>query len=129
MTHAAFAVILKDNQVLLVMPPDWVSQFSGHWNFPGGVVENGESPEEGVKREVLEETNIICDIKEQLATDHNEKFNTSIAIYKAAYVSGEVKIQEQEISKAQWFTIEDAICQPLAFDIKKVLLKLVEQLK
>ena len=121
MTRAAFAVIQKEDKLLFVKPPDWVSQFSGHWNFPGGVVEDGESLENGAKREVQEETNINCEIKELLATDHNEKFDTSITIFRAKYISGELKIQEHEISEAKWLTLKDALNEPLAFDIKKVL--------
>ena len=121
MTRAAFAVIQKGDNILLVKPPDWVSQFSGHWNFPGGVVEAGESLKDGAKREAEEETNIVCEVLELLATDHNEKFDTSIAIFRVKYISGEIKIQEHEISDAKWFTLKNALSEPLAFDIKKVL--------
>ncbi len=125
MTRGAFAVIIRGNKILFVKPPDWVSQFSGHWNFPGGVVEINETLEDGAKREAFEETNIVCEVEDLLMTDHNEKFNTSIAIYKAKYISGEIAIQSQEISEATWMTIEEALNEPLAFDIKKVLLRLV----
>lgn len=121
MTRGAFVVIQKDNEILLVRPPDWVSQFSGHWNFPGGVVNDEESLEDGAKREAFEETSIICEVKELLATDYNERSNTSIAIFRAQYVSGDIKIEEREISDARWFTVEDALNQPLAFDIRKVV--------
>ncbi len=124
MKRGAFAVILKGDKLLFVKPPDWVSQFSGHWNFPGGVVEPGESLEEGAKREAFEETNIVCEIESLLMTDHNEKFDTSIAIFKAKYISGEVTIQPEEISEARWMTIEEALNEPLAFDIKQALLAL-----
>lgn len=124
MTHAAFAIILKDDKILFVKPPDWVTQFSGHWNFPGGVVEAGESLEAGAKREVFEETTVDCEIEQLIMTDHNEKFDTLIAIYKARYISGNVKIQAEEISESKWMTIEEAINEPLAFNIKEALLKL-----
>jgi ADP-ribose pyrophosphatase YjhB (NUDIX family) len=78
MTQGAFAAVLKDNQILLVKPPDWVSQFSGHWNFPGGVVDDGESLEEGAEREVFEETSVHCSVKKLLDSAYNEKFDTSI---------------------------------------------------
>ena len=125
MTRGAFAAVIKDNQILLVKPPDWVSQFSGHWNFPGGVVEEGESLENGAEREVFEETGIHCSIDGLLDTAHNETFNTSITIFKAIYISGELVIQEKEISDAAWFPIKDALSLPLAFEIKKTLEKLI----
>ncbi len=124
MKRGAFAVIQKGDKILFVKPPDWVSEFSGHWNFPGGIVKDGESLETGAKREAFEETNIVCEIQELLRTDHNKKYDTSIAIYKAKYISGELKTQLHEISDAKWMTVKDALNQPLAFDIKEVLLKL-----
>ena len=125
MTRAAFAVIQKANEVLLVKPPNWVSQYSNHWNFPGGVVEVDESLADGAKREVKEETNITCEVNELLATDHNNKYDTSISIFRATYISGDIKIQEHEIIDAQWFDINEALDLPLAFDIKKVLRELI----
>jgi ADP-ribose pyrophosphatase YjhB (NUDIX family) len=124
MKRGAFAVIIKEDKILFVKPPDWVSQFSGHWNFPGGVIKIGESLEDGAKREAFEETNIVCEIEDILMTDHNEKFDTSIAIFKAKYISGEVTIQPHEISEATWMTVKEALNEPLAFDIKKALIML-----
>ena len=125
MKRGAFVAILHNNSVLLVKPPDWVSQFSGHWNFPGGVVEDGETLEEGAIREVLEETNIVCEVQDLLFTDHNEKYDTSIAIFRGKYISGQAKIESHEISAISWFEIRDALEQPLAFNIKEVLSDLV----
>lgn len=124
MTRGAFAAISKEDKILFVKPPDWVSQYSNHWNFPGGVVESGESLEDGAVREVFEETSIVCEIEALLMTDHNHKFDTSITIFKAKYVSGDIVIQSHEISAATWMTAKEALQEPLAFDIKKALLKL-----
>ena len=124
MKRGAFVAILHNDKVLLVKPPDWVSQFSGHWNFPGGVVRDDESLEQGAKREALEETNIVCEVQDLLFSDHNEKYDTSIAIFRAKYISGEVKIQTQEISDISWFGLKESLEQPLAFNIKQVLLDL-----
>jgi ADP-ribose pyrophosphatase YjhB (NUDIX family) len=122
MKRGAFVAILHNDSVLLVKPPDWVSQFSGHWNFPGGVVWDNESLEEGAKREAMEETNIVCEVQDLLFSDYNEKYDTSIAIFRAKYISGQVKVQTQEISDISWFNLKESLEQPLAFNIKQVLL-------
>lgn len=124
MKRGAFAAVQKDDKILFVKPPDWVSQYSGHWNFPGGVVEENESLEDGAAREVLEETNTVCSIHNLLLSDYNDKFDTSIAIFRAEWISGEVKVQSSEISDTAWFTAQEALRQPLAFDIKKAILAL-----
>ena len=125
MTQAAFAAVLKDNQILLMKPSNWVEQFSGHWNFPGGVVETGESLEKGAEREVFEETGLLCSVGELIDTALNEKYDTAISIYKAGYIPGDIQIQENEISEAAWFPLADALELPLAFDIKLTLKKLI----
>jgi 8-oxo-dGTP diphosphatase len=53
------AVILDQARVLLVQrahPP-----LQGQWSLPGGALELGETLEEGVRREVLEETGLIVE--------------------------------------------------------------------
>ena len=50
------AIILDRDRVLLVergKPP-----LQGYWSLPGGVLETGETLEEGVRREILEETGL-----------------------------------------------------------------------
>lgn len=50
------ALILRRDRILLVEranPP-----LAGYWSIPGGVLETGETLEEGVRREVLEETGL-----------------------------------------------------------------------
>jgi 8-oxo-dGTP diphosphatase len=51
------AIILQRDRILLVErgnPP-----LAGYWSLPGGVLEVGETLEEGVRREVLEETGLL----------------------------------------------------------------------
>jgi 8-oxo-dGTP diphosphatase len=54
---AAGALIDTDGRVLLAQRPEGKS-LAGLWEFPGGKVEEGESPEETLIREVLEELGV-----------------------------------------------------------------------
>ncbi|HSX05297.1 MAG TPA: NUDIX domain-containing protein [Candidatus Saccharimonadales bacterium] len=51
---AVYAIIVKDNQLLLVKE-------RGQFHLPGGGLDLGEKPEDGVKREAREETGLIVD--------------------------------------------------------------------
>ncbi len=50
------AIILKRDRILLVERGR--APMAGYWSLPGGVLEAGETLEEGVRREVLEETGL-----------------------------------------------------------------------
>lgn len=53
------AIILKRNCVLLVERAK--SPLRGYWSLPGGVLETGEQLQEGIRREVLEETGLVVE--------------------------------------------------------------------
>ncbi len=58
---AAYGLALQDDALLLVrlgeLEPD-----RGEWTLPGGGVEFGEHPEDGVRREFLEETGLTVEV-------------------------------------------------------------------
>ncbi|CAN7317329.1 (deoxy)nucleoside triphosphate pyrophosphohydrolase [Mesorhizobium sp. LjRoot246] len=58
---AACALVDADGRVLLAQRPEG-KQLAGLWEFPGGKVEPGETPEECIIRELHEETGIDTDI-------------------------------------------------------------------
>jgi 8-oxo-dGTP pyrophosphatase MutT (NUDIX family) len=52
-------IIIKDNQILLtIVPPYPPTVTKSYFNFPGGGIEQGNTPEETVRKECLEEVGI-----------------------------------------------------------------------
>jgi 8-oxo-dGTP diphosphatase len=52
------AIIEHDGKILLIKRSDKYKGISGIWDIPGGRLEFGEEPEDGLRREVMEETGI-----------------------------------------------------------------------
>lgn len=50
-------IVFRRNRVLITRRPEG-AYYGGFWEFPGGKVEAGESPEDGLRRELLEELGI-----------------------------------------------------------------------
>ena len=58
---AACALVDTDNRILLAQRPEGKS-LAGLWEFPGGKVEAGETPEETLVRELNEELGIVTKV-------------------------------------------------------------------
>jgi 8-oxo-dGTP diphosphatase len=60
------AIIIKEKSVLIAQRQK--GDFSGMWEFPGGKIESNETPEQALRREILEELNLPIMVDEYLAT-------------------------------------------------------------
>ncbi|WP_312097301.1 NUDIX hydrolase [Niallia sp.] len=97
----------RDTQILMV------KNHEGHWSFPGGKVETGESLEEAVIREVEEETGLIIKPGKIVAINEGKflkRNNHAIFFtFEGEIVGGmEGIIIPEEILQLQWFHIEEA---------------------
>ena len=74
------------------------------WEFPGGKVENGETFENALKREIKEELNINIAINYKLGEENykDEKINVKLHYFLCSHTSGEIYLNEHEDSA--WIT-------------------------
>lgn len=61
------AIFEKDNKVLIARRKEGKSM-ALHWEFSGGKIEEGESPEAALKREIQEEMNVNITVQSHFAT-------------------------------------------------------------
>ena len=75
----------------------------GMYSCIAGFVEMGETIENAVKREVLEETGITVKNIRYVGSQAWPFPDQLMLAFRAEYESGEITIQEDELSDAQWF--------------------------
>ena len=82
-------------------------EFEGKWEFPGGKIEPGESPEEALKREIEEELNIGISIEEFLCTTEYDypSFHLTMHSYLCRITSGTIELREHK--SARWLTASE----------------------
>lgn len=121
MVTATSAIILKDKKILLVKRSGYTPTFPHTWACPGGRTDPGEPPEQAVIRELKEEVNI--DFKPTRLFAKGKYKDRDLYRYLGEW-SGDVKIQEEEITEFGWFSYEDAIKLDLGFDYREIIEKL-----
>ena len=82
-------------------------EFKGGWEFPGGKIEEGETPEQALVREIKEE--LDTEIRVGCLIDTIEydypTFHLSMDCFWAEVVSGNLELKEAEAAK--WLTKEE----------------------
>lgn len=81
--------------------------FKGGWEFPGGKIEEGETPQEALKREIMEELETEIVVGELIDTIEYDypTFHLSMDCFWAEIVSGGLVLKEHEAAK--WLTKEE----------------------
>lgn len=82
-------------------------EFKGGWEFPGGKIEDGENPEDALKREIMEELGIEIKVGDMIDTIEYDypNFHLSMDCFLAEIVSGDLVLKEHE--DAKWLTKEE----------------------
>ena len=81
--------------------------FKGGWEFPGGKIEAGETPQEALKREIMEELETEINVGELIDTIEYDypTFHLSMDCFWAEIVSGNLVLKEHEAAK--WLTKDE----------------------
>jgi 8-oxo-dGTP diphosphatase len=99
---AAVALIDDDSRVLIAQRPEGKSM-AGLWEFPGGKVEPGETPEDALCRELKEELDIElcrdCLAPFNFASHAYEHFHLLMPLYLCRNWEGEIRPREGQAIK------------------------------
>ena len=81
--------------------------FKGGWEFPGGKIEDGETPQEALKREIMEELETEIRVGDLIDTIEHDypTFHLSMDCFWAEIISGDLVLKEHEAAK--WLTRDE----------------------
>ena len=104
---AVIRAVNGDGKQMIFATQRGYGEFRGGWEFPGGKIEDGETPQEALKREIIEEleTEIkVGDLIDTIEYDY-PTFHLSMDCFWAEILSGDLILKEHEAAK--WLTMEN----------------------
>ena len=121
MRQVTAAVIEKDGKILLAQRKAG-DALGGKWEFPGGKMEPGETPEMCLRRELMEEFGVDTKIGEFICSSKFEYKHLPIEllVYRAEHLSGEFKLNEHD--RIEWV----APAELLKYDLSSADLPVVD---
>ena len=121
-------IILNDKKEVLL-----VHHNKGHWDFPKGHVEEGETEIQTAIREVKEETNIDVEVNEKYryTVEYSPKEDVikEVVFFLAKNINDNKNAQLEEVYEVEWFKLDEAIEKITYNTSKEVLTKLKADLE
>jgi len=104
------AIVCQDNQIFATQRG--YGDFKGGWEFPGGKVEPGETPEAALVREIREELAVEISVGELLTTVEYDypNFHLTMHCYLCQLTGGELRLLEHQaarwLGKGELYSVE-----------------------
>lgn len=122
------AIIEHNNKFLFIRRSDKYNEITGIWDIPGGRINIGEEPIDGLKREIFEETglelNKIKQILDASTVFQNEEKQIVRITYLCTVKNSNLKLSEEH-TDYKWFSIDE-----INFKFKDELIeKCIKQIK
>ena len=116
---AIIVLITRRNEILLVRNRQWKTSFHG---LVAGFLEAGETLEECVRREVQEETGLMVKNIRYFRSQPWPYPSGLMVGFTAEYESGEIKLQEEELSHAAFYSVDRLPTLPQKLSIARQLI-------
>ena len=105
---AAVIKAMSDNGEKIIFATErGYGEFKGGWEFPGGKIEPGETPQQALCREIMEELDTKIQVGDLIDTIEYDypAFHLSMDCFWCEVVSGNLVLKEHEA--ARWLTSDE----------------------
>ena len=98
---AVIKAIDENGEPIIFATQRGYGEFKGGWEFPGGKIEAGETPQEALKREIMEELDTEISVGELIETIEYDypTFHLSMDCFWCEIVKGDLVLKEHEAAK------------------------------
>ncbi|CAN5444517.1 MAG: NUDIX domain-containing protein [Acidobacteriota bacterium] len=120
-TVSVAAVIVNSKGEVLLL--NHVLRAYSGWGLPGGFINHGEQPEEGIRREIREETGIELESPKLLRV---RIVNTHVEILFTATAIGKPEVKSNEIIGLGWFALE-SLPEKMGHEQKLIIEKVLNE--
>lgn len=102
MINVVAGILINDNNEILIAKRKIDKSMGGYWEFPGGKIEDGETPKESLIRELKEEMNINIKIIEYFGESIYDyvDFKINLIAYICEITEGEISLTDH--SEIKW---------------------------
>ena len=104
---AIIKAVNENGETIIFATQRGYGDFKGGWEFPGGKIESGETPQEALKREIIEELDTEVSFGEFMDTVEYAypQFHLSMDCFWCQIVRGNLVLKEHEA--ARWLTKDE----------------------
>ena len=104
---AIIKAVNENGETIIFATQRGYGDFKGGWEFPGGKIESGETPQEALKREIIEELDTEVSVGELMDTVEYDypQFHLSMDCFWCQIVRGNLVLKEHEA--ARWLTKDE----------------------
>ena len=104
---AIIKAVNENGETIIFATQRGYGDFKDGWEFPGGKIESGETPQEALKREIIEELDTEVSVGELMDTVEYDypQFHLSMDCFWCQIVRGNLVLKEHEA--ARWLTKDE----------------------
>ncbi|WP_432364380.1 (deoxy)nucleoside triphosphate pyrophosphohydrolase [Blautia luti] len=129
---AVIKAVNKNGEDIIFATQRGYGEFKDGWEFPGGKIEEGETPQEALKREIMEELDTEITVGELIDTIEYDypTFHLSMDCFWCEVVKGNLVLKEaedakwlkkDELAKVDWLPADVELIEKIGMEMDKLL--------